>query len=171
MATQSLSERSEMEPAVHVGAPDRMMQEMWDSLARRAFSIFEDNGCLFGRELDDWLRAERELFHPAHVEVSESGNNFTIRAEVPGFAAKDLDINLEGRRLTISGLRTAREERKEKKTVYTEACSDKIFRTMELPADINAEGAKATLKDGMLELDLPKAAPARKVTVMPEKAA
>ncbi len=171
MTTQTLTERKGTEPAVHVGAPDETIRKMFDTLARRAFSIFEANGGLLGNEWDDWFRAERELFHPAHIEVAESGNSFTIRAEVPGFEPKDLDINIEGRRLTISGMRTSQEERKEKKTVYSEVCSDKIFRVMDLPAEVNAEGAKAMLKDGMLELELPKAAPARKVTVMGEKAA
>lgn len=168
MAMQSLTERRELEPIVHVGAPDTMIRDMFDSLARRAFSIFESNGSVAGRELDDWFRAENELFHPAHVEMSESGNAFTVRAEVPGFSPKDLDINVEGRRLTITGTRCSHEEHREKKMVYSETCSNKIFRVVDLPAEVNAETAKATLKDGMLELELPKASPAKRVTVVPE---
>ena len=61
----------------------------------------------------DWLQAERELFHPTHIDVSESPEGFTIRAEVPGFNAKEMEIGLEGRRLTIAGKREAREEQKD----------------------------------------------------------
>jgi HSP20 family protein len=169
MAQQAIAEKKEAAPAIHVGAPNDGIKEMFDNLARRAFSIFESNGRRLGNELADWLRAETELFHPAHIQLAESGDGFTVRAEVPGFASKDLEINIEGRQLTISGKREKHQERKDKKTVYTETCSDHLLRTIELPADVNAEAAKGTLKDGILELELPKAAPAKKVAIASEK--
>lgn len=168
MAQQAIAEKKETAPAIHVGAPHDGIKEMFDTLARRAFSIFESNGRRLGNELADWLRAETELFHPAHIELTESGEGFTVRAEVPGFTAKDLEINIEGRQLTISGKREKHEERKDKKMVYSETCSDQILRRVELPAEVNAEATKATLKDGILELELPKAAPAKKVTIASE---
>jgi HSP20 family protein len=170
MAQQAIAGKQETSPAIHVGAPNDDIKQMFDSLARRAFSIFESSGRSFGNDVADWFRAERELFHPAHVELAESGDAFTVRAEVPGFAPKDLDINLEGRRLTISGKREKHEERKDKKTVYSETCSDQLLRVVDLPADVNAEATKATLKNGILSLELPKAAPAKKVLVTSGKA-
>jgi HSP20 family protein len=169
MAQQAIAEKKETAPTVHVGAPNDGIKEMFDTLARRAFSIFESNGRRLGNELADWLHAETELFHPAHLELTESGEGFTVHAEVPGFSAKDLEINIEGRQLTISGRREKHEERKDKKMIYSESCSDQLLRTIELPAEVNAEATKATLKDGILELELPKAAPAKKVTVTSAK--
>lgn len=169
MAQQAIAEKKETSPTIHVGAPNTGIREMFDSLARRAFSIFESNGHALGNELADWLRAEHELFHPAHIEMTESGEGFSVRAEVPGFTPKDLEINIEGRHLTISGKREKHEERKEKKMVYSETCSDQLLRVLDLPADINAEATKATLKDGILEIEIPKAAPAKKIAVTVEK--
>jgi HSP20 family molecular chaperone IbpA len=102
---------------------------------------------------------------PAHLDVSESAEGFTIRAEVPGFTAKELEINVDGRRLTISGKRETHEERKEKKTLYSERCSDHVLRVVDLPADISVDRAKATLKGGVLEFEVPKAVPAKEVPI------
>jgi len=171
MAHQALATSSSREaPAIHVGPPKDEINEMFDALARRAFSIFESNGRVFGRDLADWLQAERELFHPALLDVSESDNSFEVRAEVPGFEARQLEINLEGRRLTISGKREKHEERKDKKSIYSETNSDRILRVVNLPADVNAEAVRAGLKDGILAIEIPKAVPARKISVTPRAA-
>jgi len=74
-----------------------------DSIARRAFEIFEDRGRAFGHDLEDWLRAESEFLHPIHLDIAESDDAVTVRAEVPGFSAKELEVGVEPHRLTISG--------------------------------------------------------------------
>jgi len=72
---------------------------------------------------------------------------------------------VEGTKLTIAGKRETKEERKEKKTVYREHCSDELLRVIELPSSVDAAKAEATLKDGVLELKLPKTAPAKKIAI------
>jgi HSP20 family protein len=142
----------------------RRAEQLYQQIARRAFEIFRDDGA-FGRDLENWLKAESEFLHPVHINVEDSEKELTIRAEVPGFAAKELEVSLEPRRLTISGKRETKEERKERKTVYTECLSDQLLRVVTLPADVDPDKAQATLKDGVLELRMPKAAPAKKVAV------
>jgi len=144
---------------------------IFDAISRRAYDIFESNGRLFGRELEDWFRAERELLHPVHVHVTESGDALEVKAEVPGFNEKELEINVEPRRLVISGKRESKKEEKKGKTVYSEACSDQIMRMIELPADVETEKVTATLKNGVLELTLPKSTKARSVRIEPKAAA
>jgi HSP20 family protein len=141
------------------------MEKLYDQIARRAFEIFESNGRIFGRDMENWFKAESELLHPVHLDVSESEQEVAVRAEVPGFAANELEISLEGNRLTIAGKRESKKERKEKKAVYEERCSDQLLRVVTLPAAVNADKAEATLKDGMLELKLPKAEPAKKIAI------
>jgi HSP20 family protein len=130
--------------------------QIYNSIACRAFEIFDNNGRSIGHELDDWFKAESELFHPVHVRMAESDDAFTVEAEVPGFEAKDLQINLEPRRLTISGKKETKEEQKKGKAVYQEQCSKEILRVIDLPAEVVASKAAATLKNGMLELQMPK---------------
>ena len=141
------------------------MEKLYDQIARRAFEIFEHNGRHIGRDLENWFKAESELLHPVHLDVSESEKEVSVRAEVPGFAANELEISLEGTRLTIAGKRQSIKERKEKKTFYEEHCSDQLLRVVRLPAAVDAAKAEATLKDGMLELKLPKTAPAKKIAI------
>jgi HSP20 family protein len=140
---------------------DRMldhMRETLDAVSRRAFEIFDHNGRRSGRELDDWLQAEGELLHPMHVDISETDRALTVRAEVPGFSEKDIEVSVEPRRLSISGKRESGEEKRKGKTVYSERCSDEIFRVVDLPAEVDAASSavKATYDRGVLTITLPK---------------
>lgn len=134
--------------------------EVYDEIANRAFSIFENDGRLFGHDLENWFKAETELFHPVHANVTEADGTVTVDAEVPGFEVKDLEVTLEPQRLIISGKRETKEETQKGKTVYKEQCSNEIFRAIALPAEVDASKATATLKNGVLELQAPKSAKA-----------
>jgi HSP20 family protein len=141
------------------------MREAFDSIARRAYEIFENNGRQLGRDLEDWFKAEAELLHPVHLDVSESEDTITVRAEVPGFDAKELQISLEPHRLTIAGKRESKKEEKKGTTLYSERCSNQVFRSVDLPAEVDADKVTATLKDGILEVEMRKAAQARKIRI------
>lgn len=138
------------------------VEKTCDAIARRAFELFVSHGSTFGRDLEDWFQAESELLHPAHVEVAESDQSFTLRAEVPGFQANQLEVSVDGTRVTIAGQRKAKplEEK-----IFSERCSDRILRVIEMPASVDGGKVKATLKDGILSLDLPKTAPAKRIAV------
>lgn len=134
------------------------VQQTYDAIARRAFEIFDTEGRLLGHEREHWFRAESELLHPVHLEVTESDDNLTVRAEVPGFSTKELEINAEPRRLTIAGKHEAHEESKKGKTIYSETCSNEILRVVDLPVEVDSSKVSATLEDGILNIQLPKAA-------------
>ena len=137
------------------------INQVYDSIARRAFELFENDGGIVGRDLDHWFKAEEELLHPVHANIQESADALTIQAEVPGFSADDLEVSLEPWRLTISGKKSSREERKEGKTIYHERCSNEILRVINLPAEVNTANASATLKNGILKLTMSKATQAK----------
>ena len=141
------------------------IHDVSSSIARRAFEIFEERGRAFGHDLEDWLQAESELLHPIHLDMAESPDAVTVRAEVPGFSAKELEVGVEPHRLTISGSRETSEGHGGKKTLYAEHCGNHIFRAIDLPAEVDSSKVKATLKDGVLELSMPKIARGRKIRV------
>lgn len=141
------------------------LEEVHNSIARRAFEIFDRNGRWPGRELDDWLRAESELLHPMHLELTESDNNLTVRAEVPGFNAKELEINVEPRRLTITGKRETKEETKKGKTVFSELCANEMLRVVDLPAEVDISDVSANVKDGILNIKMTKTGTPKSVRV------
>jgi HSP20 family protein len=141
------------------------VRELSNAIARRAFEIFENRGRALGRDLEDWLRAESEFLHPIHLDVAESVDTFTVCAEVPGFSAKELELGVEPHRLTISGKRESSEEHTSKGTIYKEQCSNQIYRAIDLPGEVDTSKVTATLKNGVLEVSMPKAAKAQKVQI------
>ena len=146
------------------------MQQAHDSIAKRAFEIFDNNGRWFGHDLSDWLEAESELLHPVHLEIAETEEDLTVRAEVPGFTARELDITVEGNQLTIAGKHESKEESKKGKTIYSERCAKEILRSVYLPSDVDGSKVNATLKDGILNIELPRAAHAKSVRIEPKTA-
>ena len=150
------------------------MKETFDAIARRAFEIFDGNGRIFGRELNDWLQAEAELLHPTHLDIAESDKTLTLRAEVPGFSEKDIEVSVEPRRVTISGKRESAAEQKKGKTIYSERCSNQFFRATELPAEVDTTSSvvNATYDQGVLTITLPKLeqAKGRQIKVEPKSA-
>ncbi|HXP80132.1 MAG TPA: Hsp20 family protein [Verrucomicrobiae bacterium] len=145
-------------------------QQVFDSIEKRAFEIFNSNGRWFGRDLSDWLQAESEILHPLHLEIAETEEALTVRAEVPGFTAKELDIRVEGNRLTIAGKHESKEESKKGKTIYSERCANEILRSVYLSSAVDGTKVNATLKDGVLNIELPKAPHAKSVRIEPKAA-
>jgi HSP20 family protein len=141
------------------------IRDLSNSIAHRAFEIFEDRGRALGRDLEDWLRAESEILHPVHLDIAETADAVTVRAEVPGFSAKELEVGVEPHRLTISGKRETSDEHTSETTIYREQCSNQIYRAIDLPVDVDTSKVTATLKNGVLELLMPKTAKAQKVQI------
>ena len=141
--------------------------QICDVIARRAFDIFESHGRSPGHELEDWFRAESELLHPVPLNVTESNDEYIVRAEVPGFGSKDIEVIVEPLYLAISGKRETNEDKQNGKMICSESRADRIFRVLDLPSVVDTSKVSTTLKDGILIVDLPKAQNAEKVRVEP----
>ncbi len=138
-------------------------QEINDLIARRAYELFESSGFTHGRALEDWLRAESEILLQAPVDVTETENGFTIRADVPGFDEKDLEVRVAPRSLCITGKRQELSDQKEGTTIYSERRSTHIFRVLHLPAEIHGDAVNTTVSEGLLEIKLLKVGLSKKV--------
>lgn len=140
------------------------VEDLTKSIARRAYEFFEARGREIGNEVEDWFRAEAELLRHVPVTMKEDEHQFTMQAEVPGFKAEEIKLSVEPQRLIIEGnSEQAREEKSEtepEKVVFSERRSNRFFRSVTLPAEIDASNVTANLKDGVLEITMPKA-PAR----------
>jgi HSP20 family protein len=148
----------------HIAARPQSMTEFWSKIdevmkrmEERAFQLFEERGREDGHDLEDWFRAEQELLAPVPITITEKNNELRIHAEVPGFTAEEIALNVEQNAFTLQG------EHTETKTVTDESKSTEserrqIYRRIALPADVVPEKAKATWKDGALEIIVPKAA-------------
>lgn len=133
------------------------IDRLYDTISRRAFELFEKDGRVHGHDISHWLEAEREFLHPVHIRMENTDGGFAVYAELPGFTASDIEVGVEPQRLTITGKRESKQESKKAGAVYMEQCSGEIFRTLELPSEVNPAKVTATLKDGVLEVQLPKA--------------
>jgi HSP20 family protein len=156
-------------------------QEVQKAASTRALSTLEEMELVFDRMERlfgglmprNWLRARREwpswqeLTAPfegwlPRVDVIEHDQEVVVRAELPGVDKKDLDVSVTEDQLTIKGS-TYREEKEEKGNYYRTEISHGVFaRTLSLPAEIESANAKATFKDGILKLILPKKAESSK---------
>jgi len=170
MTTKAPDPKKMVPIATSPAGPKDLLQEMteWSNLiARRAFEIFENSGFLFGRDLDNWLAAERELLKPVAVEIKEQNDKFVVTADVPGFDAKDLEIVVEGSRLVIKGKReeTREEKDKEGQVIYNERKAQQIYRAIDLPGPVLHDQAQAEIRNGVLEMTLPKAQKAAEIKV------
>ncbi len=141
----------------------------------RTLSPFEEMDRLFESVFPrGWLRPMRwewpslgELAAPFEgrlpkVDVVDRDNDILVRAELPGVDKKDVDISITDNTVTIHAT-TRRESTEEEGEYYRREISTGAFsRTLALPAEVDADGAKASFKDGILELTVPKVAKAKR---------
>jgi HSP20 family protein len=94
------------------------------------------------------------------TNLSDTGDNLEMLAELPGIAKEDLNVKIQGNYLEISG--TRKSDLPEGYQVHrTERGAASFSRNFTLPCDVNAAQVTATLKDGILKLTLPKAETAK----------
>lgn len=90
------------------------------------------------------------------VDVIERDDVVIVKAELPGVDKKDIDVSVTNNTVTIKGS-TSHEEKEEKGDYYRcEISRGSYSRTLSLPAEVDEEKTKAKIKDGILELTLPK---------------
>ena len=97
-----------------------------------------------------------ERLAPAALDVSESDEEVLVRADMPGIDPKQVDIRIEGDRMTIRGERVEKKEDKGKNYVRMERRYGGFARTVPLPSTVDADKAKAEYKDGVLQIRLPR---------------
>jgi len=89
-------------------------------------------------------------------DIKETSKGYVFMADLPGVKQEELDINLTGNRLTITGQRES-EERKEGENFFaTERTFGNFSRTFSLPEGVDPNGVVAELKNGVLTLTVPK---------------
>jgi HSP20 family protein len=114
-----------------------------------------------------WSRLEGSAFAPS-FDVKETKEGFTFSADLPGVAEKDLQVQLTGNRLSISGKRES-EKVEQGQTYYTaERSFGSFMRSFTLPEGVDGDRVHAELKHGVLEVTIPKLpeAKSKKINVL-----
>lgn len=120
------------------------------------------------REMDTLFgdMRERVLREPAAgvfplMNVTESKDNYYIRAELPGINSDELDISVTGDSLSLSGERKISEENQNAKYHRREREAGKFNRIISLPSPVDTAKVEAKCMDGVLTVVLPKAEAAK----------
>ncbi len=121
----------------------------WNSTAR-PISIFND----FDNFLNDFSSSLNysSSWEPK-FEVLNTDTMYCIRAEIPGMSKKDIDIELENNTLSISGDRKWNDKDQNN---YSEFSYGKFYRSFNLPEDVKENNIKASMKDGILSVQVPR---------------
>jgi len=117
--------------------------------------------------------SKSESLFTAKMDCSETDDAVELKVEVPGVSEKDIDVELNGRQLTISGKRESSTEDKKKNYRFTERETGSFLRRLNLDFDADPGKVKATVDAGILTVSIekPEESKARKqkITVNPKK--
>jgi len=95
------------------------------------------------------------------VDVEETKDSLVVRAEIPGMKKEDIKIQTVGEGLVISGERRHEAEEKDRHFHRVERTYGKFQRAFALPVEVEPDKAKASYKDGVLEITFPKSEKAK----------
>lgn len=95
------------------------------------------------------------------VNVSETDNEFTVTADLPGLEEKDINVKISNNILRIGGEKKLDHEGKDKNFHRIERVSGSFNRSIQLPTPIKDENVQASFKNGVLTITLPKSAEAK----------
>lgn len=122
-----------------------------------------------GRRLDKWVDSVlsdwpaltdatlRRLTGPT-LDVEDKGDHYQVKVDIPGMRKEDIKVSVHGAVLTLEGQRES-EQKEEKKGYYrSERFFGEFKRVVELPGAVEQSKAEAKYSDGVLILNLPKAA-------------
>ncbi len=126
--------------------------------------LHRDMDDLFGSFFGGWPTLSERAVWPA-LDISEDENAITVKAEVPGCKAEDIDISVQGNTLSISGEKKHEQEKKEKGYYYAERSFGSFRRDLTLSTDVDPSKVEAACKDGVLTLTLPKSEKAKPLKV------
>lgn len=135
-----MNQLTEWKPFREVTRLRREMDRLWDDYfgpSRRA------------------LRPAAEEWLPA-VDVSEAADKVTIKAEIPGLEAKDIDISITGDMITIKGEKKSEREETKENYHLVERSYGSFSRTLRLPAAVDPDKVEASYKQGVLTITCPK---------------
>lgn len=102
---------------------------------------------------------DRGFWHPS-VDLAETAGEFIVRANLPGMKREDIELTVDENSLTIQGEIQEEKTAEDERFYRRERRQGSFIRRIPLHAPVRTEGVKATFRDGVLEVRLPKVEPA-----------
>lgn len=105
-----------------------------------------------------------------HVDIYEADDHYVLNAELPGVAREDIHVEVSGSDLTIRGERRADAICPDENYHRLEGIRGQFRRTFSLPEPLDGANIRASLRDGVLNLVIPKSSKSRNVLIQPSRA-
>jgi HSP20 family protein len=102
-----------------------------------------------------WLRGDSEITTPA-LDVYEEKDEIVVKAELPGMDKNDIEVNISDSELTLKGEKKKEDKIEEDDYYRCERSYGAFIRSVELPTGVQADKVKASFKNGILEIRMPK---------------
>lgn len=90
-----------------------------------------------------------------HIEVQQRGNELVVKADLPGLRPEDINVEVDGGMLTISGERRQEQREEQEGFIRSEVSYGTFYRTIPLPDGADEERVAATFRNGVLEVTIP----------------
>lgn len=138
-------------------SPARKAGNPFDELHRQMDALI--NGFFSGADMP-WrlsLPETEKVFYPS-FEIGETEKEFHVSAELPGLTEKDVNVSIEDNVLSISGEKKEEKDEKKKNYHLYERSYGSFSRSFTLPENVDADKISATVKNGVLEILIPKKA-------------
>ena len=136
----------------------------WDEMDRFFDNAFPRGFPRFGRG-PWWEWSQRFDAKIPAVDVIDRPESIVVRAEVPGVKKDDIDVSVSDNMVTIRATTKFEEEKEEGEYYRCEMRHGEYSRSVTLPATVDGTDARASFKDGILELTLPKTAPSKRRSI------
>ncbi len=129
----------------------------------------EEMDKMWNRFFGEWSTLEpfRGEWAP-FLDVSETKESIVVKAEVPGMEPKDIDISLTNDVLTIKGKKEQDKEESEENFHRIERSYGSFSRSIRLPRGVHSDKIKASYKNGVLKITLPKSEEAKEIKIKVE---
>jgi len=101
-------------------------------------------------------RWPEKRFRPALFDIEDKGDRLEITAEIPGVDKKDVKVNLTNDTMSIKAEKKEEKEEKKRNYYYKERSYGGFYRSITLPSEVDPKTAKATYKDGVLQITIDK---------------
>jgi HSP20 family molecular chaperone IbpA len=137
------------------------ISKRFEEVQRRAFELFEKRRCEAGHALEDWLKAEHELFGWPVAEMSEHADGYQLQVRLPGLDAKHIHVTVAPQEIIVHGAAAPEKPTGNATVLWSEFETPSVCRRFELPGPIDTARVSTTLEKGVLTLSIPKGQPAK----------
>jgi len=127
-----------------------------EDVRQRAFQLFQDRSRETGHEIEDWVKAEREILGWPAAELTETDGKYEIGLTLPGYEAKQVQVTATPSEIIVHA-QYKPEKKEETKVLWSEFGTNDVYRRFETPQPIDVDKIDATLDKGMLHIVAAKA--------------